>query len=183
MIIIRKNWSASRHDYKKITEVLRDTNTYIKIKKYPMRNIITSLRNLLIRWKDSKYISMSIYKQLLSSDGIVPRAYGLPKIYKQSCPFRIIILLIESLLYPLALFLHRIISKAISKSSRHINNSFQLVKKLSNLYIDDNYVLISLDAISFFTNILFDQAIECISNHWQFFLISAMFLKMNSFKL
>jgi len=97
--------------------------------------------------------------QLMYSDGILPRAYGLPKI--QGCPFRIISS-IDGPLYSLALFLHRIISRNISKPCSH--NSFQLVKKLSNLYIDNNYVLIFLDAISLFINI-FDLAIECISNH------------------
>jgi len=89
----------------------------------------------------------------MCSDGILPRAYGLPKIHKQDCTFRIIISSIDSPLYSLALFLHRIISGNIPKPFSHIKDSFQLVKKLTNLYIDDNYALISLDATSLFTNI------------------------------
>jgi len=142
--------------YKKITEVLQDTNTYIKIKKDPTINITTSLRNLLIRWKESKYISTSAYKQLMCNDGILMRTYGLCKIHKQDYPFRIIISSIDNPLCSLILFLHRIIFRNIPKSFSHINDSFQLVKKLSNLYIDDNYVLISLNAISLFTNIPLD---------------------------
>jgi len=71
--------------------------------------------------------------------------------------------------YSLALFLHRIISKNILKLFSHIKDGFQLAKKLTNLCIDDNYGLISLDTTSLFTNISLDLAIESIANRWQFF--------------
>ena len=67
---------------------------------------------------------------MLSNDGIFPRAYALPKIHKQDCPFRIIVSSINSPLYSLAVFLHNIIIKTIPKADSHIENSFKLVKEL-----------------------------------------------------
>jgi hypothetical protein len=39
---------------------------------------------------------------------------------------------------------------------------------LSNLHLDDNLVLISIDVISLFTNIPLDLAIESVSKRWNF---------------
>jgi len=62
--------------------MLRDTNTYIITKRDPLNNMISDLRNLLTRWKNFSYISTNKYKALYRSEGILPRAYGLPKIHK-----------------------------------------------------------------------------------------------------
>jgi len=72
---------------RKLLKCSKTRTLILKFKKKPTRNIIMSLWNLLIRWKESKYISTSAYKQLMYSDGILPKAYGLPKIHKQDYPF------------------------------------------------------------------------------------------------
>lgn len=41
----------------------------------------------------------------------------------------------------------------------HIQNSFEMVKKLKDIEIEDNHKLISLDVVSLFTNIPIDLAI------------------------
>ena len=69
---------------------------------------------------------------MLCDDGILTRAYALPKIHKQDCPFRIIVFSINSPLYSLAVFLHNIIIKTIPKADSHIENSFKLVKELDD---------------------------------------------------
>lgn len=152
----------------KITEMLQDKDTYIKVNKNPIRKIGNELRGLLKKWRDLDYISPTIFKKLSCSDGILPRAYGLPKIHKQGCPFRIIVSSIDSPLYSLASYLQQIISKNVPKPSSHIDNSFQLVEKLSGTIIDNNHVLISLDVISLFTNIPFNLAIDSILRRWSF---------------
>lgn len=143
--------------------MLQDIDTNTKINKNPIRKINDSLRDLLKKWKNSEYISATTYKKLSCSDGILPRTYGLPKMHKSSCPFRIIVSSIDSPLYSLALYLHEIISSNVPKSLSHIENSFELVEKLSGTFINNNHILISLDVISLFTNIPIDLAIESIS--------------------
>ena len=82
--------------------------------------------------KGKKYIANSTYRSFLSNDGILPKVYALPKIYKQDCPFRIIVSSINSPLYSLAVFLHNIIIKTIPKAYSHIENSFKLGKVLDD---------------------------------------------------
>jgi len=38
----------------------------------------------------------------------------------------------------------------------HLNNSFDLVQKLKDIQINDDFILISLDVVSLFTNIPID---------------------------
>jgi len=63
----------------------------------------------------------------------------------------------------LATFLHKILIKNIPVTDSHLNNSFDLVQKLKDIQVDDDYILISLDAVSLFTNIFIDLAIESVS--------------------
>jgi len=116
------------------------------------------------------YINTSIYNLIVPTESYV-RNYGLPKIHKQSCPFRLIISSIDNPLYPLFIFVlsilysYRIISKNISKPFNHIDNSFQLVDKLFNYKLTK--ILISLNT-SFLFLLIYLLTINYISNHWTF---------------
>jgi len=108
-----------------------------------------------------------IYLKSGKSDGILPRAYGLPKIHKRDIPFRIIVSSINSSLYSFASYLHKVISTSVSKSQNDTGDSYQLVKKLSGNVINDNNILISLGVISLFTNIPINLAIDSVANRWK----------------
>ncbi|XP_025262217.1 uncharacterized protein LOC112637212 [Camponotus floridanus] len=161
--------ALGRTDYiNKVQQLLGDENTYTIIKKDPTKKLISSLRELLSRWKNHGYISNAIYKSLLFTDGTLPRAYSLPKIHKTNIPFRLIVSSINSPLYSLALFLHKVMIKNFPIAPSHINNSFDLVHKLADIHIDDDSVLISLDVTSLFTNIPVDLALSSVSSRWRF---------------
>jgi len=83
-----------KEDYSlKMTEILADTNIYQIVDYNPTKNYFQNyeLQNLLTRWKKKQYINIYIYKKLLVTDGILPRAYGLPEINKPNNSLRIII--------------------------------------------------------------------------------------------
>jgi len=139
-----------RKDYfKKINDMLLDTNIYTIIKRDPSNKMICNLRSLLTRWKNSNYISSAKYKSLYHSEGILPRAYGLP-IHKDTA-FRLIISSVDSPFYSLASFLQGIIIKHVPNTFSHIENSFKLMEKLKDIFISDNHILISLDVNCLFT--------------------------------
>jgi len=71
-----------------------------------------------------------------------------------------------NLLYFLAQYLHNIIKNNIPKASSHIENSFHLVKRLNGFPLSEDFALVSLDAVSLFTNIPIDLAIESVSSRW-----------------
>jgi len=103
------------------------------IKKNLINKITNSARSLLTRWKKSSYITEETYKKFYCSDGILPRAYGLPKIHKSDNSHRIIISGIDSPLYSLANYLHDTITKNIPNTVSHNDNSFQLVEQLNGI--------------------------------------------------
>src|SRR5436190_9657229 len=119
-----------------MNKLLSDNNTYNIVKKDPLRKISSSLKELLTRWKNCEYISSSTYRSLSCNDGVLPRAYGLPKIHKPNHPLRIIISSINSPLYKLASFLDSIMQASFPRAPSSIRNSFELVKKLDLIKVD-----------------------------------------------
>jgi len=152
----------------KMNDLLTDSNTYVIIKKNPVNKIISNLRELLARWRRKEFISTGVARSLLLSDGVLPRAYGLPKIHKANCPLRIIISSINSPLHFFASYLHKILYNNIPKPNSHISNSFELVNKLKNFYVDEHLNLISLDVINLFTNVSHDLIVGGIAKRWHF---------------
>jgi len=105
----------------KMTEMLQETETYKDFKRDSTKGVVTSLRGMLVKWRDADYISNSKYRMLLCYDGILPNA--LPKIHKQNCSYHLIVSSLNNPLYQLAVFLHSIIIKNIPKADSHIKNS------------------------------------------------------------
>jgi len=152
--------------FSKVEELLKDVSTYTVVKKNPIKSIENNLNNMLKKWLQNDYISKQQYFKLHSSDSILPKAYGLPKIHKNNTPFRIIVSSINTALYSIASFLQDIISNSLEKTNSHIANSFDLYSSLSGKRIRDSDVLISLDVTSLFTNVPLDLAIDSISRRW-----------------
>jgi len=84
--------ALDRMDYiVKMENYLSDTNTYSILQRNPVNKLLKNLKQLLNRWSNSKYITTRTHNFLNSSNPILPRAYGLPKIHKQGLPLRIIV--------------------------------------------------------------------------------------------
>jgi len=157
--------ALNKVDYiNRIEDLLGDNETYEIVKKDPLKKLTADIRCLLTRWKSRGYISKSSYSSLYCSDGNLPRAYGLPKVHKPGFNFRIIISSVDSPSYHIAYFLHRLISQNIKKPFSHIDNSFELIKKLEGTCLQDEHDLVSLDVTSLYTNIPIELAIKSLTN-------------------
>jgi len=119
-----------------MTNLLSDTNTYEIIHHDPIKKLSQELRTLLSRWKNKELIDLHTYRKLHTTDGMLPRAYGLPKIHKLGYPLRIIVSSIDSPLYSLSNYLHNIIKNSIPTPPSFIKNSYHLVSKLSGIRLD-----------------------------------------------
>lgn len=71
----------------------------------------------------------------------------------------------------MSVYLHKIMFKSFPTAHSHILNSFQLVN-ISDIFINDNFTLISLDVVSLFTNIPIELAIDSICKRWGFISIN-----------
>jgi len=161
--------ALDRMDYiAKMEESLSDNNTYSTLQRNPVNKLINNLKDLIKRWLNSKYISAQTHKYLNSSNPILPRAYGLPKIHKTGFPLRIIISSSGSPLHNLATYLQKILQDSLPIASSHINNSLDLIHKLESLYIPENCILVSLDVISLFTNVPIDLITDILEKKWSY---------------
>ena len=88
-------------------KILSDNDTYEKIDKDPTKKLICDLRSLLDGKVDTLLTILHIkrFYTLLTTDGNIPRVYGLTKIYKQDNPLRIIVLFVNSPLYYFSLYI------------------------------------------------------------------------------
>jgi len=62
---------------------LGDTNTYLLVKKVSSSSIERKLNNIIKKFRE-EYISKHEMLQLRSSNSLLPKAYGLPKIHKDN---------------------------------------------------------------------------------------------------
>ncbi|XP_020299258.1 uncharacterized protein LOC109863413, partial [Pseudomyrmex gracilis] len=161
--------AINRNEYiNKINPMLSDKDTYLTIDHNPIQKIEKQLKDILNRWHNKGFIDKHIKFQLNSSDGLLPRAYGIPKIHKESCLYRIIVSTINGPLHNFAVYLHKLIFKGIPNSPFFVRNSFQLNNVVDGMNWNSDYLLCSLDAVSLFTNVPVELVIESISARWKF---------------
>jgi len=116
----------------KMEEVLKDVNTYTVVKRNLAKSIENNLNNTLKKWFQKEFISKQQLTKLRSSDAILPKAYGLPKVHKENIPFRIIVSSVNTALYSLASFLQYIITHSLKNTNSYTTNSFDLYNALSD---------------------------------------------------
>lgn len=148
--------------------ILNDKDTYITVAKDPSPTIEKKLNEFLKRWLDNDYISKKQFYCLKTTGAPLPKAYGLPKVHKKDIPFRLIVSATNSALYKLASFLNEIIKNSLLLTDYHATNSFELYDRLVGKRLRDSNIILSLDAVSLFTNVPTELALEGISKRWNF---------------
>ena len=84
--------------------------------------------------------------------------YGLPKVHKTGCPFRLIVSSVNTYNYNLASFLVNVL-KPISTNQFTIKDSFTFVYWLK-AHQHNNEIMCSFDVCFLFTNVPLDETIE-----------------------
>ncbi|KAG8236617.1 hypothetical protein J437_LFUL012809 [Ladona fulva] len=80
-------------------------------------------------------------KSLRPQAPVPPRLYGLPKIHKEGVPLRPIVSAINSPNYLLARYLAKLLTPHVGKSIRHVKNSAEFVKTISQLKLDPTDIM------------------------------------------
>lgn len=156
-----------KDDYNnKVSLLLSDTNVYEKINKNPINKIITIRDDMIKKWEKNNWISKQISLHLRPSTNRIARFYGLPKVHKPNIPCRHITSDIGSPLYNLSSFLRKAIHPILGKTSSYVKNSWEFKNNIKNITVPENFIIISLDAVSMFTNISKHRAINCVEKNW-----------------
>lgn len=143
-----------QNDYNdKMQTLLYDRSTYKSINKDLTMKIQTMNNKLVDTWHDYEYITKKERNTLGTKTAIAPRIYGLPKIHETGNPLRPIVSNINAPTYELGKFLSRIIHNSIDQDKYNVLNSYTFKEFITKQKIPQNYILISLDVVSLFTNI------------------------------
>ena len=130
---------------RKVESMLSDEKTYLKLKKDPSdgtkRNLIKKLTSL----KEQGKITESQYKYLYPTTNSTPRLYCTPKIHKENTPLRPIVDYSGSANYNLGRSLADLLNPLMGKTEHHLQNSKDLTKKLKDIKLENDEILISHD--------------------------------------
>ena len=91
-----------------------------------------------------------------------PNFYGLPKVHKPPCPLRPIGACRGSIMYGTAIWVAYILAPMVGKTPYHLQNSADLVNKLSQIRVDEYESLISFDVRALFTSVPVEESLTLI---------------------
>lgn len=160
--------AMDKSDYTEKTEaLLSDASTYVKLKRDPTTTVQTSHNKLIKSLKGQNEITSEEEKYLMIYNSSFPKLYCLPKVHKPGVPLRPIVSSINSTTYNLSKFLANILKVSFEHTnSYNIKDTFSFVLAMENCVLPENYVLISLDVVSLFTNIPLDLVIHILEINW-----------------
>ena len=144
----------------KMKNLLDDTSVYQKLNKNPLSRMQSDfnkgLSEICKKFEGSKD-QLKMFNSRLPS---LPYMYGLPKIHKESCPYRPIISNVNSPSYKLAKWLSKQLTKTLGKfSDAHIKHNVEILTFLKTVIPGKNK-FISFDVKSLFTNVPLDLTLD-----------------------
>lgn len=161
--------AMKKTDYVQKTEdLLTDTTTYNILKTDPTTKIQKEHNVLIKKLKNNNFISEDIAKKLTKYNSTTPKLYTLPKVHKPDVPVRPIVSSINSITYNLSHHLAEILASSFAERTEYnVKDTFTFVNSVSDLVLPDNYVLISLDVVSLFTNIPHELILKILEQNWE----------------
>jgi hypothetical protein len=125
-----------------------EAHNKIETLKITLKNLITNNANRLPQPK------LIYFKQSLSNHFQLPiRLYGLPKVHKVTVSLRPVISTTNSLLAVFSIWLDYKMKVLLPLVKSYIKNSIEVIKDLKDLFIPQDALLFSADAVSMYTNI------------------------------
>ena len=142
-----------------LENLFSDASKFKKLNEDPTNTRLTTLQAYLRKLLSNKEISEETYKQIRPKNAKIARAHGLPKVHKQfdrTPPFRPIIDTIGSTHYDVGKYITNLLNP-LTHNNYSLKDTFDAAARINNilkeLLNDNDYVLISLDVVSLFTNV------------------------------
>jgi hypothetical protein len=148
--------------YKDKLNTLVESGVYELLPKDPTAKVERKEQNLLPEHKTA--LLADLKHNLTPYHSKSPHLYGLSKIHKHGIPLRPIVCSVVSPCYSLAGFLHKILSLLAGKSGSFIKNSGHFVQLLKSVNFQSLGNHVSFDAVSLFSNVPVDEALQVITN-------------------
>lgn len=151
----------------KTLELLNDNDVYKKLPKDPTSNIQRRANNLIKTLKQEHHINDDLARKLSNYKSVAPRFFATPKIHKENIPMRPIISTINSPTSHISKFMAGLLREAFSGYFKYsIKNSATFANLVNNKQLPPHYKIVSLDAVSLFTNISLQLVLDIIDEEW-----------------
>lgn len=159
---------TKQHYHDLSMSILEDASSYKILARDPTCTIQQKANKLISKIKSGGMIEDSLARKFTIYNSIPPKFYGLPKIHKDPVKLRPIISSIDSPTSGVSQLITDVLTRAYSIDNEYyIKDSFQFSSLMNNRQIPANYVLVSLDVVSLFSNIPLYLAIRCIEKKWE----------------
>ena len=145
----------SKNEYiRKSENILNDKKTYKMCKTNPLQRIQKKVSKILKDLNKDNLLNIKYHKNALSqTNTVLAKYYSLIKTHKPGNPVRPVISTCNSPTYLLSKHLYNDLKNGIIPPKSHINNSYDLRNLLKEITIPDDYIMMSLDVSSLFSNI------------------------------
>ncbi|XP_044754976.1 uncharacterized protein LOC123313930 [Coccinella septempunctata] len=150
----------------KMIKLVQDADTYKLLKGDPTPSLQREANKIVLLLFKEGYISESEKNRLVKYNCIPPKLYGLCKKHKSGMPLRPMASCLDSPGYNIAKFIHEILNQLTPTFSHNIKNSEELIEKLKDISVPQDYCLVSFDVESLFTNIKQPLVEQLISDNW-----------------
>ncbi|CAF1215941.1 unnamed protein product [Rotaria sordida] len=150
----------NKNDYfNKIEEKLNDLNVYEQVKKDPTTIIKTEINKKVTKMLNQNKITDQNKYYLTSIDDL-PKIRGQPKLHKIDTPMRIVTCSRDTITSPISQFIFRIIKELRTTLNGVVCNTSKFVKIISDVKLNQDEHLASLDIQDLYTNIPVSKAID-----------------------
>ncbi|XP_055527416.1 uncharacterized protein LOC129720029 [Wyeomyia smithii] len=152
-------------EYDQKMEALLDSPTYTTTKKDPTAAFQRNNNSFVSRLLNLKLIDTTTATRLRTYTAICPRIYGQPKAHKAELPLRPVVPNITAPTYALSKYVANILQQAFI-SEYNISDSFEFARYINTITLPPDYVLVSFDVVSLFTNVPQDLIMQIIIHWW-----------------
>ncbi|XP_044764498.1 uncharacterized protein LOC123321057 [Coccinella septempunctata] len=149
-------------------EMLEDTSTYSKLGGDPTDRFQRKGNEIVKEMVLCNVIDDDSAKSLKSHNAVPPELYGLRKTHKLTPTMRPVVSCVNSPTYNLSKFIQNILTQVSTTSEYNVKNSFVFAESIQGLVIPENYILVSLDVVSLFTNVPKDLVVELTKSRWSY---------------
>jgi hypothetical protein len=150
------------YKYNDKINTLLESGVYEPLPKDPTAKVERKVHQILAKHKT--ILPTEVKRKLTLYYSKPPHLYGLPKIHKPDISLRPMVSSVGLTCCALAGFLHKILSPLAGRSEFFIKNSGHFIQLLKPVNLQRQDTLISFDAVSLFTNVPVDEALQVIRN-------------------
>lgn len=152
----------------KSNNILLDLNYYTQLTNDPTSSYQQKANKLVSKFKKQGQLSEEMAKKLTIYNQTSPKFYGLPKIHKLELSVRPIISSINAPNSKLANMLKDVLTKAYnSNNDYYVRDTFEFAEFIKEKQLPRDYVIISLDVVSLYSNIPFELVTKSVNKHWE----------------